>query len=163
VKIDAKYTLNYQGLVVDCLEDADDTLKIKTLDLLIRMTNKQNVEAIVEKLLNYLKEAPIESSVRKDLVIKINSLGENYSPNKNWYVRTMNRLYEMGGDLITADLSNKFISSICEYEKEIDGEKFRDSTIKIYLKILKKNPNIPDSMLQVISWIMGEYGSKIPN
>jgi hypothetical protein len=34
------------------------------------------VEAIVEKLLNYLREAPIESSVRKDLVIKINSLGE---------------------------------------------------------------------------------------
>jgi AP-4 complex subunit epsilon-1 len=40
VKIDPKYTLNYQGLVVDCLEDADDTLKIKTLDLLYKMTNK---------------------------------------------------------------------------------------------------------------------------
>lgn len=53
----------------------------------------------------------------------------------------------MGGDLITADLSNKFISSISEYEKEIDGEKFRESTITIYLKVLKKNPHIPDSML----------------
>ena len=40
VKIDPKYTLNYQALVVDCLEDADDTLKIKTLDLLFKMTNK---------------------------------------------------------------------------------------------------------------------------
>lgn len=109
VKIDPKYTLNYQSLVVDCLEDADDTLKIKTLDLLYRMTNKQNVEPIVEKLLSYLKEAPTESSVRKDLVIKINDLCEQYSPNKNWYVRTMNKLYEMGGDLITTDLSNKFI------------------------------------------------------
>jgi len=65
--------------------------------------------------------------------------------------------------LITADLSNKFISSISEYEKEIDGEKFRDATISIYLKILKKNPNIPDSMLQVIAWIMGEYGSTLPD
>lgn len=150
-------------MVVDCLEDADDTLKIKTLDLLYRMTNKQNVEPIVEKLLSYLKEAPIESSVRKDLVLKINSLAEKYSPSKNWYVKTMNRLYEMGGDLITTDLSNKFIQSISEYEKEIDGEKFRESTIKIYSKILKKNPNIPDSMMQVIAWIMGEYGSKMLN
>lgn len=53
----------------------------------------------------------------------------------------------MGGDLITADLTNKFISSISEYEKEIDGEKFRDSTINTYLKILKKNSRISDSML----------------
>ena len=127
------------------------------------MTNKQNVEAIVEKLLSYLKEAPIESTVRKDLVIKINSLCEDYAPSKNWYVRTMNKLYEIGGDLITADLSNKFISSISEYERESEGEKFRDSTITIYLKILKKNNIIPDSMLQVIAWIMGEYGSTLPN
>ena len=59
----------------------------------------------------------------------------------------MNKLYEIGGDLITSDLSNKFIQSISDYEKEIDGEKFRDSTITIYMKMLKKNPNIPDSML----------------
>ena len=149
--------------MVDCLEDADDTLKIKTLDLLFRMTNKQNVEAIVEKLLSYLKEAPTESGVRKDLVIKINSLCEDYSPNKNWYVRTMNKLYEIGGDLITSDLSNKFIQSISEYEKEIDGEKFREATIKIYMKMLKKNPNIPDSMLQVVAWILGEYGCSLPD
>lgn len=40
VKIDPKYTLDYQNMVVDCLEDADDTLKIRTLDLLFKMTNK---------------------------------------------------------------------------------------------------------------------------
>ena len=157
VKIDAKYTLNYQSLVVDCLEDADDTLKIKTLDLLYRMTNKQNVEPIVEKLLTYLKEAPIESSVRKDLVLKINSLCESFSPNKNWYVKIMNRLFEIGGDLITSDLSNKFIQSISEFKIETDGEKFRESTLKTYKKVLKKNNQLPDSMIQVIAWIMGEY------
>ena len=101
VKIDPKYTLDYQNMVVDCLEDADDTLKIRTLDLLFKMTNKQNVEPIVEKLLAYLKAAPIESSARKDLVVKINELGEKFAPNKNWYVRTMNKVFELGGDLIT--------------------------------------------------------------
>jgi hypothetical protein len=75
----------------------------------------------------------------------------------------MNRLYEMGGDIITPDLSNKFITSISEYEKEIDGEKFREATMSTYLKILKKNPRIPDSMLQVIAWIMGEYGASLPD
>ena len=54
--------------MVDCLESTDDTLKVKTLDLLYKMTNKKNVEAIVDRLLNYLKEAPIEAGSRKDLV-----------------------------------------------------------------------------------------------
>jgi len=121
VKIDPKYTLSYQSLVVDCLEDADDTLKIKTLDLLYRMTNKSNVEAVVERLLGYLKEAPLGSTVRKDLVFKINSLGEQFAPNKTWYVRQMNKLYEMGGDLITPELTNQFIRSISEYQLETES------------------------------------------
>jgi AP-4 complex subunit epsilon-1 len=102
-------------MVVDCLEDADDTLKIRTLDLLYKMTNKQNVEPIVEKLLSYLKGAPIESTVRKDLVIKINELGEKFAPTKSWYIRTMNKVFELGGDLITQIITNNFIASVNEY------------------------------------------------
>ena len=71
----------------------------------------------------------------------------------------MNRLFEIGGDQITQELTNKFIQSISEYEQAEQGEKFRQNTIKIYLKILKKNPNIPDALMQVIAWILGEYGS----
>ena len=115
VKIDPKYTLDYQNMVIDCLEDTDETLKIRTLDLLYKMTNKQNVEPIVEKLLSYLKAAPIESTVRKDLVFKINELGEKFAPNKAWYIRTMNKVFEVGGDLITQEITNNFISSVSEY------------------------------------------------
>jgi hypothetical protein len=63
---------------------------------------------------------PIDSGVRKDLVMKINALGENYAPSKTWYVKTINRLFEMGGDMITQDLSDKFITSLSEFEKETD-------------------------------------------
>ncbi len=145
-------------MVVDCLEDTDDTLKIKTLDLLFKMTNKQTVEAIVDKLLQYLKEAPIEAGSRKDLVNKISVLGEKFAPNQNWFVKNMNRLFEIGGNEITGDLTNKFIASISEYERDENGDKFKESTIKIYLKILKKNVNIPDALMQVIAWVLGEYG-----
>jgi len=163
VKIDSHYIVEYQGLVVDCLEDADETLKFKTLELLYKMTNAENVEPIVEKLLSQLVTIPIDSGVRKDLVMKINSLGHSFAPTKNWYVKTINRLFEMGGDMITDDLCNKFITKLREFEKETDAQKFRESTIKIYLKILKKNSNVPDSMMRVISWIFGEYGPQHPD
>ena len=37
-------------VVVDCLDDQDDTLKRKTLELLYKMTNPINVTFIVEKM-----------------------------------------------------------------------------------------------------------------
>lgn len=30
------------------------------------------------------------------------------------------------------------------------------------MKVLKKNPNIHDNMMQIIAWILGEYGSTLP-
>lgn len=70
----------------------------------------------------------------------------------------MNKLFEIGGSEITSELTNKFIAQMSEYERGDDGEKFRSSALKIYVKILKKSANIPDALMQVIAWILGEYG-----
>ena len=37
--------------IVDCLESPDDTLKKETLELLFKMTNENNVEVILNKLI----------------------------------------------------------------------------------------------------------------
>lgn len=45
----------HQLVVLDALEDADETLKRRTLDLLFRMTNPVNAAAVVQKLLYHLR------------------------------------------------------------------------------------------------------------
>jgi AP-4 complex subunit epsilon-1 len=112
LKIDLKYAEDHQENVIECLECSDDTLKLKTLDLLYTMTNKDNVEAIIQKMLEHLQHAPADSRIRRDLVKKIYQSVEKFSPNKKWFVKTMNKLFEMGADLITLDISNKFINVI---------------------------------------------------
>jgi hypothetical protein len=49
-----KYAVEHQLAVIECLEDPDETLKRKTLDLLYSMTNPINVEFIAVKLLRYI-------------------------------------------------------------------------------------------------------------
>lgn len=44
VRINAKYAAEHQMAVIDCLEDPDETLKNKTLQLLHKMTKPNNVE-----------------------------------------------------------------------------------------------------------------------
>ena len=44
VRVNARYAAEHQHAVIDCLEDPDDTLKGKTLELLYKMTKPGNVE-----------------------------------------------------------------------------------------------------------------------
>ena len=44
VRINPKYAAEHQLAVIDCLEDPDDMLKKKTLELLYKMTKPNNVE-----------------------------------------------------------------------------------------------------------------------
>ena len=52
VRINAKYAVEHQLAVIDCLEDPDDTLKKKTLELLYKMTKPGNVEVTAPCMLS---------------------------------------------------------------------------------------------------------------
>lgn len=46
VKMNSRLAQDHQSAVLDCLEDPDDSLKLKTLELLYKMTKTSNVEVI---------------------------------------------------------------------------------------------------------------------
>jgi AP-4 complex subunit epsilon-1 len=85
--------------VIDCLEDPDETLKRKTLDLLLKMTNAVNVEFIVAKLLSFLSAAT-DDHFKGDLVGRITQCAERYAPSNTWYVETMVRVFELAGEKV---------------------------------------------------------------
>ena len=98
VQVDQKYALEHQLVVVDCLEDPDETLKRKTLDLLFRMTNAANVVFVVDKLIFHLR-GTTDVAFRASLTDRLTQLAERYAPDNTWYIRTMNSVFELGGEL----------------------------------------------------------------
>ena len=57
VQINSSAANEHQMIVIDCLEDKDETLRRKTLDLLYKMTNEKNVNVICSKLIGSLKDS----------------------------------------------------------------------------------------------------------
>ena len=50
IQINPNYVMSYQKIIVDWLEENDETLKKNTFELLYKKTNLKNVEVIVDKM-----------------------------------------------------------------------------------------------------------------
>mmetsp|Transcript_23436 Transcript_23436/g.43151 ORF Transcript_23436/g.43151 Transcript_23436/m.43151 type:complete len:1067 (-) Transcript_23436:48-3248(-) len=158
VQVSPSYAAEHQMVVVDCLEDPDDTLKRKTLDLLFRMTNPANVEVVVDKLTFHLKTS-VDEHLRRDLVQKVTSLAERFAPNNEWYLQTMNTVFELGGDLVPSETAYNLMRLVAEGtgEDEETDMQFRRFAVNTYLHLLEKSAFHFDVLVQVIAWVLGEY------
>jgi AP-4 complex subunit epsilon-1 len=148
--------MEHQLVVIECLDDPDETLKRKTLELLCRMTNPSNVEVICEKLIGYLRST-VDSYLRSDLVQRITLLAEQYAPNNEWFIRVMTSVFELGGDLVKQDVAQNLMRLIAEGSDDDNADaELRLYAVSSYLNLMDK-PNLPDILVQVIAWVVGEY------
>ena len=159
VKDHPKYAMDHQKTVIECLADPDESLKRKTLDLLFHMTNGVNVGTIVSKLLEHLKEAT-DRFLRRALVHRIAAAAEKFAPDNGWYVSVVVQLMEMGGDLVEQEVVQSLIRLVAEGEGDDDEEAdddLRSDAVETMLQLIDK-PALPNTLLQVMFWVLGEYG-----
>jgi AP-4 complex subunit epsilon-1 len=165
VKDHPKYAADHQMAVIDCLEDPDETLKRKTLDLLFRMTNSVNVEFIVEKLLSFLALAT-DDHFRTDLVGQITQCAERFAPSNAWYVQTMVKVFECAGDKVKLSVAQTLVQLIAEGQDDPEegeeedmnsDDELRMEAVEDFLDLIDK-AKLPEILAQAMAWILGEYG-----
>jgi AP-4 complex subunit epsilon-1 len=158
VQINPAYAVQHQMHVIQCLEDPDESIQRKTLTLLYKMTNPRNVMIVADKLLEYLKKSA-DVYLRSELVSKITSLAERYSVNNEWFIKTMSRVFLLGGDLVQPEVAFNLMRLIAEGvgESQDADDELRLYAVESYLDLAQK-PNLPDILVQVIAWVLGEYG-----
>ncbi|KAL0026447.1 hypothetical protein WJX79_010441 [Trebouxia sp. C0005] len=160
VRINPKYAAEHQLAVIDCLEDPDDMLKKKTLELLYKMTKPNNVEVIVDKMVDYLRTTNDEVT-KTEVVKRIGELAERFAPDTQWFLDTMNQVFEVGGDVVSPQLANSLMRLIAEGAGEEDDQadtELRAQAVASYLDLLDK-PKLSPVLLKVICWVLGEYGT----
>merc|ERR1719262_2118266 len=77
------------------------------------MTNPQNVSVIVSKLLFHLR-ASVDTHLRRELVSRVTQLAERYAPTNEWYVSTMNQVFELGGPLVPVTTAHNLMRLVAE-------------------------------------------------
>ncbi|KAL1552665.1 AP-4 complex subunit epsilon-like [Salvia divinorum] len=159
IKINPEIAEQHQLAVIDCLEDPDDTLKRKTFDLLYKMTKSSNVEVIVDRMIEYMISIN-DSHYKTEIASRCVELGEQFAPSNQWFIQTMNKVFEHAGDLVNAKVAHNLMKLIAEGFGEDDDtadSQLRSSAVESYLRIMGE-PKLPSAFLQVICWVLGEYG-----
>ena len=164
IQINPKYVMNFQNIIVDCMEVNDETLKKYTFNLLYKMTSVNNVEVIVEKMIKYLKDLKkIEKSdYNVEVLKKIMELTERFAPSKEWFVKVTNDLFINFGEMIDDEILTKLFDILYDWEKESESvEEFKKLTIENYATIVENYSIIPSSFVKLIALITGEYANKL--
>ncbi|XP_052878467.1 AP-4 complex subunit epsilon isoform X1 [Gossypium arboreum] len=160
IKISPEIAEQHQLAVIDCLEDPDDTLKRKTFELLYKMTKSTNVEVIVDRMIDYMISIS-DNHYKTEIASRCVELAEQFAPSNQWFIQTMNRVFEHAGDLVNIKVAHSLMRLIAEGFGEDDDNadsKLRSSAVESYLRILGE-PKLPSVFLQVICWVLGEYGT----
>lgn len=156
-----QYAAAHQLEVMDCLEDSDETLQRKTLDLLYKLVNSVNVEFITDKLLEFLRQTT-DVFLKRILTTRICSVAERHAPNNAWYISTITNLFEISGDMVDPQVAQNLMSLIAEGtgESEQADTILRQNAVEIYAGLLKnKNTaKLPRILLETMAWCLGEYG-----
>lgn len=160
VETHPQYAAQHQMSVMDCLEDQDETLQRKTLDLLYRMTNPVNVEFITDKLLDFLR-GTTDLFLKQQLTTRVCSVAERYAPNNSWYIKTITQLFEVSGDMVDVQVAQNLMSLIAEGtgDDEEQDMLLRQTAIELYVELLLNKPpaKLPKILLETMAWCLGEY------
>ncbi|XP_011072297.1 AP-4 complex subunit epsilon [Sesamum indicum] len=160
IKISPEIAEQHQLAVIDCLEDPDDTLKRKTFELLYKMTKSSNVEVIVDRMIDYMIRIN-DNHYKTEIASRCVELAEQFAPSNQWFIQTMNKVFEHAGDLVNTKVAHNLMRLIAEGFGEDDDtpdSQLRSSAVESYLRIMGE-PKLPSAFLQLICWVLGEYGT----
>ncbi|XP_014520763.1 AP-4 complex subunit epsilon [Vigna radiata var. radiata] len=160
IKLSPQIAEQHQLAVIDCLEDPDDSLKRKTFELLYKMTKSSNVEVIVDRMIDYMISIS-DDHYKTYIASRCVELAEQFAPSNHWFIQTMNKVFEHAGDLVNVKVAHNLMRLIAEGFGEDDDaadSQLRSSAVESYLRIIGE-PKLPSVFLQVICWVLGEYGT----
>nr|CAG8500495.1 8026_t:CDS:10 [Entrophospora candida] len=150
------WTEEKMRILVDCLEEKDETLKKKTLDLLYKMANPQNVAVVVEHMLealHYGDEKSLElrrHAFEESFKILENIENDNLEKISNglkvWTIRNLGEFFEC------VENQDQVIDKLCELlVNNFDNCEIQSQIIKSLLKCVTKIKTCSEKILEFMT------------
>ncbi|KAG0271119.1 clathrin associated protein complex large subunit, partial [Linnemannia exigua] len=133
ISLDVNAVQRHRNIILDCLRDADISIRRRALELSFSLINESNVR------------------FKPSMTTKICLAAERFAPNKRWHIDTVLRVLKLAGNYVREEMLAAFIRLITQ-TSELQGY-----TVQKLYSALKEDIS-QESLTLAGVWVIGEYG-----
>nr|XP_034339120.1 AP-1 complex subunit gamma-1 isoform X3 [Crassostrea gigas] len=152
VQADYNAVQRHRTTIIDCLKDADISIRRRAMELSFALVNTGNIRGMMKELLDFLENCDPE--FKADVCSNIVQSTEKYSPTKRWHIDTVMKMLRVAGSYVRDDIVSILIQLIAETSE------LHNYTVQQLFLLIKDDIHQP-SLVQVALWCIGEYGEKL--
>ncbi|KAI5287445.1 clathrin associated protein complex large subunit [Ascosphaera aggregata] len=149
VAVEPNAVQRHRNTILDCLRDADISIRRRALDLSFTLINESNVRVLVRELLAFLEVA--DNEFKPSMTTQIGIAADRFAPTKRWHVDTMLRVLKLAGAYVKEQILSSFVRLIAT-----TPELQTYSVQKLYAAL--KEDISQEGLTLAASWVIGEYG-----
>ncbi|KAA6427411.1 MAG: AP-1 complex subunit gamma-1 [Trebouxia sp. A1-2] len=153
VGVDTQAVQRHRTTVVECVKDADVSIRRRALELVYALVNEGNIKTLTKELLDYLKVSDLE--FKPDLTSKICMLVQRFAPDKQWHLDSLLQVMQQAGAYVKEEVCRALIVLISN-APELHGY-----TARAMYRALKDSADqaeLPLSLVTSTCWFLGENG-----
>ncbi|KAF9180490.1 clathrin associated protein complex large subunit [Haplosporangium sp. Z 767] len=149
ISLDVNAVQRHRNIILDCLRDADISIRRRALELSFSLINESNVRVLTRELLAFLEIA--DNEFKPSMTTKICLAAERFAPNKRWHIDTVLRVLKLAGNYVREEMLAAFIRLVTQ-TSDMQGYTVQ----KLYLAL--KEDISQESLTLAGVWVIGEYG-----
>lgn len=156
--LDAEAVQRHRAVIVECLRDADVSIRRRALDLTHALVNADNARELVREMLDYLAVA--DADARPDVCAKIAAAADRFAPTPRWHIDVLIALLATAGNAARREAASQAVFLIAHADAA--GGAAPAIVHKLFTMLAAAvAPGAPEAqqpLLQVAVWCVGERG-----
>jgi AP-1 complex subunit gamma-1 len=149
VTLDYAPVQRHRNTVLDCLHDADISIRRRALELSFALINESNVRVMIRELLAFLEVA--DNEFKPNMTTRICQSARRFAPNPRWHIDTVLRVLRLAGNFVREDILASFLCLVSQ-----TGDLWGYTTRKLYIAL--KSDITQEGLVLAGLWCIGEYG-----
>ncbi|CAG9770235.1 unnamed protein product [Ceutorhynchus assimilis] len=164
LKTHPKSVQAHKDLILQCLEDKDESIRLRALDLLYGMVSKKNLMEIVKKLMVHMDKA--EGTVYRDellskIILICSQNNYQFITNFEWYITVLVELAQMEFGSKQGHVIGAQLMDVCIRVQAIRAFAVTEMAQLLDIYTSTNQFTIMQEVLYAAAWLTGEFATEL--